>query len=459
MEAGVADTWFAMARLLDADGQPWDALGCYERAARCDPVLLPVLGDRRLARGAPEAALAAYTAAWEEGIERPRSGIGRGEVLEVLGQREGALAAYRAVLAINADHAEALALLLALADPAECGAWRERARAALHADATCDSERAVIGYGLARHHDRAGDPAAAVTAARLANSARRKEAGSADADALAARVAGIRSNYNAAFFNQRGLVHADPGAGPVWIVGMPRSGTTLVEQILAAHPEVHGAGELEDLPRLAGRIAGPDETDMIAAASEVNAQTRDALALEYRRSLTAGAQSGAVRWVDKTPFNLFHLAFAAVLFPQGKVIHCRRDPRDTALSIWLANFSPSQRYATDPHDIARMWRASEEVMGHWQKVLPLPIYTLGYEDLVARPGEEVRRLLQFLDLQWHPDCMRFHEQSRAVNTPSRWQVRTPLYSAAVGRWQRFAAMLPELVEAFPEMGRGCWSAF
>jgi len=443
-----ADSWFAMARLLDADGQPRDALDCYERAARCDPTILPQLGDRRLARGLPEAALAAYTAAWEQGIERPRSGVGRGQVLEVLGQRDGALEAYRAVLEINPDHAEALALLLALADPAECGARRERAQEGLYTDATGDSDRAVIGYGLARHHDRRCDPAAAVTAARVANSARRTEAGAADAEALAARVARIRSRYDAAFFNQRGIEPAAAGAGPVWIVGMPRSGTTLVEQILAAHPNVHGAGELEDLPRLAGRVAGPDEIDMIAAAAEIDARTREALAAEYRRSLTAGAKPEAVRWVDKTPFNLFHLAFAAVLFPQGRVIHCRRDPRDTALSIWLANFAPTQRYATDVHEIARMWRASEEIMAHWQQVLPLPIHTLDYEELVTRPEEEVQRLLRFLDLPWEPACMHFHEQSRAVNTPSRWQVRRPIDTSAVGRWRRFHPWLPELDQAF-----------
>jgi len=306
------DAWFAMARLLDVDGQPVDALGCYERAARCNPDLLPVLGERRLARGAPEEALAAFTSAWNQRIERSRSGIGRGQVLEVLGEREGALEAYRAVLEIDPKHAEALGLMLALGDPDECGGWRERAHAALQAGETGDSQRAVIGYGLARHLDRSGDPAAAVTAARTANTARRNEAGAADAGALAARVSAIRSRYDEAFFHECSAVPSSAEPGPVWIVGMPRSGTTLVEQILAAHPNVHGAGELEDLPRLAGRIAGPDETDMISAAAQVDAQTREALAAEYQRSLTTGAQREVVRWVDKTPFNFFHLAFDPV---------------------------------------------------------------------------------------------------------------------------------------------------
>lgn len=443
-----ADAWFAMARLLDADSQPVDALGCYERAARFQPALLPLLGDRRLARGASEAALSAYTTAWEQGIELVRSGIGRGQVLEVLGQREEALAAYREVLKIEPNHAEALALLLALTEPDNCDTWRERAQAALRSGATSDSERAVIGYGLVRHHDRSGDPVAAVEAARAANSARRKEAGVANADALAARVAGIRARYDEAFFRERKRVSTNTGSGPVWIVGMPRSGTTLVEQILAAHPKVHGAGELEDLPRLAGRIAGSEETEMIAAAAEVDAQMSETLTEEYMCSLTAWAPGEAVHWVDKTPFNFFHLAFAAVLFPQGRVIHCRRDPRDMALSIWLANFAPSQRYATDLYEIARMWQASEEVMEHWQQVLPLAIHTLNYEDLVARPKEQTHRLLQFLDLEWEPACLRFHEQSRAVNTPSRWQVRQPLYTSAIGRWRAYAEALPELSAAF-----------
>jgi len=109
-------------------------------------------------------------------------------------------------------------------------------------------------------------------------------------------------------------------------------------------------------------------------------------------------------------------------------------------------------------EIARMWRASEEVMAHWEEVLPLPMHTIDYEELVARPEQEIERVLQFLDLHRDESCMRFHEQSRPVNTPSRWQVRTPLYTAAIGRWRRYEGLLPELANAFSGADSVCGSS-
>jgi len=449
-DPGRADTWLSMARLLESAGQLDDALGCYERAARRDSALLPLLGDRQLARGEPRAALAAYDAAWSKGIAPARSGVGRGQALEVLGHRELARRSYRSVLEIAPTDPESLSVLVALADGDEVGPWREQAATLLEDPRTCDRDQALIGYGLARYEQQRCRVAAAAGAARRANAARRREAGAPAAGALAARVEAIESRYGQSFFAARRVSGDEAGVVPVWIVGMPRSGTTLAEQILSAHPSVHGAGELEDLPCLARRIAGPDETAMIEAAAGVTREERAALAEAYRAALTRQAAPDVRYAVDKTPFNLFHLAFAAVLFPHGRVIHCQRDPRDTALSIWLANFAPSQRYATDLTDIARMQRASERVMRHWRKVLPLPIHTLRYEAVVTNPEGEIARLLDFLGLPWEPACLRFHETGRAVHTPSRWQVRQPLYGSSVGAWRAYSEVLPELVEAFDD---------
>jgi hypothetical protein len=236
---------------------------------------------------------------------------------------------------------------------------------------------------------------------------------------------------------------------PVFIVGLPRSGTTLVEQILASHPKLHGAGELPDLANLAARAVAGGEAHPWQAASRLDLMESRELAGEYLRALRRGAPKGCLRISDKSPLNFFHLAFAAVLFPNARVIHCRRDARDNALSIWMENFNPDQRYATDFHDLAFFRAQHERIMAHWQAVLPLRILEIQYEDTVRDLETQARRLISFLDVPWDPGCLAFHQNDRAVQTPSRWQVRQPIYSKSVNRAERYASVLPDLMAAFP----------
>jgi hypothetical protein len=133
--------------------------------------------------------------------------------------------------------------------------------------------------------------------------------------------------------------------------------------------------------------------------------------------------------------NFFHLAFAALLFPHARVINCRREARDDALSIWMENFNPDQRYATDFGDLAFFRSQYERLMTHWHAVLPLPILDVQYEDVVADLEGQAKRLMRFLNVPWDDRCLNFHQQERAVQTLSRWQVRQPIYTKSVGRWK------------------------
>ena len=165
-------------------------------------------------------------------------------------------------------------------------------------------------------------------------------------------------------------------------------------------------------------------------------------------ALRDGAPKERLRISDKSPLNFFHLAFAALLFPRARVIHCRRNAHDTALSIWMENFNSDQRYATDFDDLAFFTTQYERLMAHWHTALPLPLLEVQYEDVVADVEGQAQRLLTFLDVPWDARCLDFHKSGRAVQTPSRWQVRQPIYSRSVSRWRAYAEYLPTLETAF-----------
>jgi hypothetical protein len=253
--------------------------------------------------------------------------------------------------------------------------------------------------------------------------------------------------YTSRFFEERrhfGLGNDQP----VFIVGLPRSGTTLTEQILSAHPRLHGAGELTDLARIAASCVTKGEEPWQAAAKLDEIQSR-ARSGDYLKALHDRAAKHPLRISDKSPLNFFQLAFVAVLLPQARVVHCIRDARDNALSIWMENFNPDQRYATDFSDLAFFHSEYRRLMTHWREHLPLPILELHYEETIADFARQARRLIAFMDVPWDARCLDFHKSERAVQTPSRWQVRQPVYSHSVERWRNYASHLPEREAAFP----------
>ena len=218
---------------------------------------------------------------------------------------------------------------------------------------------------------------------------------------------------------------------PIFIVGMPRSGTSLVEQILDRHPSITGAGELEMLGEIASGLDRKSPSDIERAS---------AAALE----ILSRHDESAERIVDKMPHNWLHLDLVAQILPRARVIHCVRDPLDTCLSCYSKNFAATHDYATSLESLGRFRIEQDRLMKHWKTALPLPISTVSYEDLVCDPEPIVRRLIEFCGLPWHPDLMSFHESERAIGTASYDQVRRPLYTSSVGRASHFAAHLGSL---------------
>ncbi len=277
-----------------------------------------------------------------------------------------------------------------------------------------------------------------------------------DADRMAAFFQDTQAVFSREFFVQR----ADFGLldrTPIFIVGMMRSGSSLVEQILASHPDVHGAGELTDLKQIIFYFDGvlnlqayPDQTP------DLDAERIAARAREYLRRLRERGGE-ALRITDKMPGNFRYLGMIRLMFPQAKIIHCRRHPLDVCLSCYRLYFSGAHPYAYDLRELGHYYRLYEGLMQHWHAVLPGYIHDVQYEALVLDQEAETRRLLDFCELPWHARCLDFHKSERAVMTASLSQVREPIYHSSVQKWQAYEAHLGPLIEALggnPESGGG-----
>ena len=226
---------------------------------------------------------------------------------------------------------------------------------------------------------------------------------------------------------------------------MPRSGTTLVEQIAASHTRVFGAGELKDIEPIANELA-PHQGSVAPWLQAEQVRRLADEQLERLRALGGAAE----RVMDKMPDNIFHLGTIATLYPKARVIFCHRDPRDICLSCYFQNFMEGQEYSYDLADCARRYVETARVAEHWRQVLPLAMLEVSYETLVENFEQEARRLIAFLGLDWEAACLNFHRTERAVVNASAWQVRQPLYQRSVGRWRHYERHLEPLLDVLRE---------
>ncbi|MGC8643573.1 MAG: sulfotransferase family protein [Isosphaeraceae bacterium] len=241
---------------------------------------------------------------------------------------------------------------------------------------------------------------------------------------------------------------------PVFIVGLPRSGTTLVEQVLASHTQVHGAGELQlagqsfrGIPGILGRQGSPLE-----CAPHLTEEAVKKLSSQYLGWLEALDGGRATRIVDKMPDNYAFLGLLVTLFPRATFIHCRRDLRDVALSCWMTDFALND-WASDVEHIASRFRQYLQLMDHWQGVLETPVHTVDYEDMVNDTEATSRRLLADCGLDWEPACLEFYRTQRPIRTASAVQVRRPIYHHSVGRWRNYETALADLFSRLPSSPR------
>lgn len=305
--------------------------------------------------------------------------------------------------------------------------------------------RIAAGYALGKALDRSAkgeDAMAAFLEANRLEMAENEATGNRfNLGELQAFVAHARATYTPALWPQVQTL-GNPSTLPVFIAGMPRSGTTLAEQIAASHSQVFGAGELKDLPRMIARLNAGGGTASPLAWDRDLVRRETAAHLDALRAL--GGTAAMV--IDKLPDNIQILGQIRALYPNAPIVICRRDLRDVCLSCFTTQFGERIPWANDLLQCAQRAIEIEELTNFWVAALPGPILELRYETLVANLEAESRRLIAFLGLDWEPACLNFHKTERTVVTASVWQVRQPLYNSSVGRWLPYAAHLEPMLK-------------
>jgi len=301
------------------------------------------------------------------------------------------------------------------------------------------AEQINLRYALGKYYDDIGQYEHAFGHYSEANELSKRYGAGYDRRKLTQRVSQIIGGFDADFL-RRCHAHACDADTGVFIIGMPRSGTTLSEQILASHPAVFGAGEVRfwDKPFTELQKAG--------LGSEAAARLVPRIAGDYLERVTALSGSAA-RVIDKMPANFLYAGLIHAAFPRARIIHMQRHPLDTCLSIYFQNFFTMGAYAkNDLADLAHYYREYQRVTAHWRAVLPAAtLLEVPYEALIADQEGWTRRMLEFVGLPWDPRCLDFHQTERAIITPSRWQVRQKISAAAVGRWRNYEKHLAPLV--------------
>lgn len=363
--------------------------------------------------------------------------------LAILGRAEKALAACRQALQLD-PNLNAYYQLASLGGLDRDSRYRVFAEQRALATELPPEARIDACFAVARVYDHAGDYDRAFEYLRTGNQLKRSTL-DFSMDNEVQRINAIIEFFSPDFV-RRFTGKTASELMPVFIVGLPRSGSTLLEQMLAAHPAVTACGELDYMTEIAKETGAKWWSDRPGAPgsdAEIAADLRHA-ADRYRRSLNGG-QGIPGRFTDKMLGNFLLLGLIHLLFPRAAILHVRRDPLDTCLSCYDHLFTGHIPYAYDLTELGQYYRLYEKLMQHWHAVLPENrILDVDYETVVARPEQEIRRILEHCGLPFDARCLRHDQVKRAVNTASHSQVRKPVYSSSIGRWRHYAAHLQPL---------------
>jgi tetratricopeptide (TPR) repeat protein len=335
---------------------------------------------------------------------------------------------YRRALACEPDPSFYVNLADLAGDGGEISAMER-----LVADAHDDEARLPLHFALGKAYEDCGDSGKAFQHYQAGNALKRRTL-DYDEERELSGMARTEQTFSAEFM-ARLSGRGDASDVPIFILGMPRSGSTLIEQILASHPGVHGGDERPDFPELLGAFDGTDYRALGAA---------------YLRRCRALAPAAA-RVTDKLPGNFLHAGAIHLALPNARIIHSRRDPADTCLSCFTKLFRSEQAYTYELGELGRYYRAYARLMAHWRAVLPASVFVeVDYEAVIADPETQTRRLLAHCGLAWDPACLAFHETRREVRTASAVQVRRPIYRDSIGRWRRYGPLLAPLLSELEE---------
>ncbi len=450
-----ATYWEWLAGLHDDLDNDRESLACWERVV----ALAPANASARLSLGwslQDDCRFDEARLQYEEALRiQPDSGaahLNLGGLEEELGNMPAAEAEFREALRLQPNfalpHARLAVLLRADLPDDDLAALDRRL---LDADLN-PGPRARLLFALGQaldargDYDRAAECAAQANALALEHLPPHRRYTPADHERF---VGNMIDAFNPDFFAIKRRPAAD-GRRPVFIFGLPRSGTTLIEQVLASHPSIHGAGELrlgrrsfESIPAVLDRPGAS-----VALVPALDDDALETLAARHRAELDRLDGGASACIVDKMPDNYMYLGLLALMFPQGVFIHARRDLRDIALSCWMTDFR-SIRWANDQDHIAHRCGQYRRFVDHWRAVLPVPVHEVQYEETVSDLEAVARRLVDACGLDWDPACLDFHHNRRPIRTASVAQVRKPLYKSSVARWKRYESSLASLFGNIP----------
>jgi hypothetical protein len=313
------------------------------------------------------------------------------------------------------------------------------------------ADRIKLRFALGKARLDAGDPDRAFIHLEQGNRLKR-ETFEYDSVLALQRIDAVRETFTPQLLQRfSGMGAGHPTEVPVFVIGMPRSGTTLIEQILASHPLMQGAGELLLLSRLVPGLSPaqpyPCPPVYPPLLTEMPPVRLTRLGREYESQLRE-LHPGKARVIDKAPLNFLYAGFIHLVLPNARIIHCRRDPLDTCLSCYMHTFNGDMTFAYDQTELGSYYRRYEALADHWRKVLPRERYTeVRYEDIVENFEPEARRLVEFCAMPWSEDCLGFHQSDRQVRTASAIAVRKPVYRSSVGRSRAYTPHLRPLIDA------------
>ncbi|HEY1784248.1 MAG TPA: tetratricopeptide repeat protein [Pirellulales bacterium] len=369
-----------------------------------------------------------------------------GNALKQLGKFDEAVAHYDQALTLKPDFAQAhhsrSDLKTFRAGDADLAALESLAA---DADRLPPDQMPFVHFALAKALEDVGDYRRAFEHLLKGNALRRREV---EYDAATGKntLRLIAKVFEPGLF-ERFATAGDPSPAPVFIVGMPRSGSTLVEQILASHPQVQAAGELENLRHVLEAMSNSGDQPVYfpQCIQSFDANGMRRLGQAYLASLPALAE-GKTRITDKLPGNFLFVGLIRLILPNARIIHTVRDPVDTCVSCFSKSFALSQAFSYDLAELGAFYRGYHQLMAHWRSVLPAgAMLDVAYEDVVERLEEQARRLIDFCGLPWDDRCLNFHQSSRPIATASNVQVRRPIYRNSLARWRRYEALLGPLL--------------
>lgn len=447
---GSREIWLTLAQALGKAWQLKAAIPVYERAlALAPPVAKDLLAyaDLLFLARKPVAASKAILQARELGAGDPATLYLQARCESIAGNHEHERQLLHEAIAARPTFGSAWELLLETtgSDQLE-GFANDCVRLVSEKSATSD-DRAQLRYAAGRALDRLGDFDRAFAQFDEANKCQRDGARARglryDRDDVEQFVEQAQTDFDVPHAMATGSSTAEQ---PIFIVGMVRSGTTVVEHILGGLDGVSMGGESDAIEVVASKYYWSLNRNKAKPVRDLDTADWDKLAAEYWQLQTVPE----TRVTDKMPLNFRHIGLICAMFPSAPIIYMRRDPRDVALSIYSRYFSDGHYYATESGNIAHFIGASQRLMSHWKMVYPGRILEVGFEQLVANPEPETRRLAQFCGLEWQPNCLDFHRRNDASYTFSEAQVREPLNTKGIGRWLNYADLFAPFIDALVE---------